>query len=391
MHDDATQSTGDGGNEASQLAHTIVTNRKRKRKAIVSHVCGTSTSHKKKPTSMKAIGNRRQSAMESLHIWESIMDSSPMFNPLERRVLRFLALRCMLPRPIDTLDRFPIKEFHFPTLERFWNVVVSAIKISDFEFKDYLRPKYAQSLRIQLEDMVAMASFELNFGKTAQTHAMVSTLHECATKLVQMVHAPIAIARRTVTTTVTRMEVVEAMIPLQHASDPMATEFDDLKAIASIPQKMDQPEPTHELLADKFLLSLVEKEKKDHVGNIRWKLSIALQWNTWATKRFKDPMTHTTLKRRYKYLQNRLQRVSIATPTRLSSPPLLPQPMVPPSSPPPIPLSPPSRPSSPPPIHSSTAPRPSSPHQYTPQRHQDHCLPHQDHHLCHHYHHLLDQ
>jgi len=217
VHDDATQSTGDGGNEASQLPHTIVTNRKRKRKAIVSHVCGTSTSHKKKPTSMNAIGNRRQSAMESLHIWESIMDSSPMFNPLERRVLRFLALRCMLPRPIDTLDRFPIKEFHFPTLERFWNVVVSAIKISDFEFKDYLRPKSAQSLRIQLEDMVAMASFELNFGKTAQTHGMVSTLHECATKLVQMVHAPIAIARRTVTTTVTRTEVVEAMIQLQHA------------------------------------------------------------------------------------------------------------------------------------------------------------------------------
>ena len=160
---------------------------------------------------MNVLGNCRISPLESLQIWDFIMGLSPMFNPLERRVLRFLALWCVLPEPIETLSEFPIKTFHFPIIDRLWHVVVSAIKVSDFEFKHYLRPKSLQSLKQQLEDMVMMTTFNLNFGSTSQSRTMMSTLQNSANKLSQMIQTSILHAWKIVTTIVTRMEVVDCI------------------------------------------------------------------------------------------------------------------------------------------------------------------------------------
>lgn len=76
--------------------------------------------------------------------------------------------------------------------------------------------------------MVEMTNFNVNFGLTAQSRTMVSILQECENKLVQMMHDPVVVERRTITTTITRTEVVEAMISLQHAPNPMAAKFDDI-------------------------------------------------------------------------------------------------------------------------------------------------------------------
>ena len=112
-------------NPTTVLPHPIVTSKKRKRKGPLSHVRSTGTTHKKKSSSLNALGNRRISPLESLNIWDSVMGLSPMFNPLERRVLRYLALHCTASEPIETLSQFWINTFHFATVDRLWHVFVS--------------------------------------------------------------------------------------------------------------------------------------------------------------------------------------------------------------------------------------------------------------------------
>ena len=107
--------------------------------------------------SSNIIGNHRFSAIQSLEIWENVMALSPRINPLECRIIRYLAMHCLTPEPLVSLADFPITGFHFPVLDRLWHVVVAAIKRSDWEFKNYLRPKDSQSLKRQLQDMVSKA------------------------------------------------------------------------------------------------------------------------------------------------------------------------------------------------------------------------------------------
>jgi len=236
------------------------------------------------------------------------MGLSPMFNPLERRVLRYFALHCVLEEPIETLSQFPIKTFHFPVLERLWHVVVSALKINNFGFKDYIRPKSLQGLKQQLEDMVAMTTFHLNFGPTSQSRSMVTTLHNSASKLAQMIQPPVLHARKTVTTTITRTEVIEAEIPMQYVPDALTTTFDDVMAAPSMTQEEDDLQVEHQPSSDDFLLSLVQEEQRNHVGRVRWKTSITPQWNSWSSEHLKiDPMTSQQVKNRYYYLQNKVQ------------------------------------------------------------------------------------
>ena len=307
-------SRGDGGGDATVLPHDIASNRKRKQKGPVSHVRSGLTSHKKKAVSMNALGNQRQSALESLQIWDSVMGLSPLFNPLERRVLRFLALHCVeLPQKIETLAQFPIKDFHFPTLDRLWGVFIAAIKISDFKFKHYLRPKSLQSLKQQLEDMVVMAKFHLNFSSKSQSRSMVTTLQNSAEKLTEMSQAFIR-ARKTVTTTLTRTELVEVEIPLPHTADATTTRVENemvRSPMMTSPQEASGEVPLqkpHEPSEEEFLFSIVEKEQQDNAGKVRWKKSILPQWNSWcAERKLAYNMKAKQLKNRYQYIQRKAQ------------------------------------------------------------------------------------
>lgn len=89
-----------------------------------------------------------------------------------------------------------------------------------------------------------MTNFTLNFGTTMQSPTMVYNFQECAKKLVLMVQDLVIVARRTVTSAFTRTEVVQGIILLQPPPNSMAIEFDDMTAIPSIPQEIDQSEST---------------------------------------------------------------------------------------------------------------------------------------------------
>lgn len=223
------------------------------------------------------------------------MGLSPLFNPLERRVLRFLALHCVeLPQKIETLAQFPIKDFHFPTLDRLWGVFIAAIKISNFQFKHYLRPKSLQSLKHQLEDMVVMANYHLSFGSKSQSRSMVTALQNSAEKLAEMSQASVICARQTVTTTLTRTEVLEVEIPFVHTADPTTTQAEN--EIVRSPMMTSPQEASDEVPLQKphgpsdkeFLLSIVEKEQQKNDGKIAWKKSILPQWSSWCAEQKQD-------------------------------------------------------------------------------------------------------
>ena len=153
-----------------------------------------------------------------------------------------------------------------------------------------------------------MTTFHLNFGPTSQSRSMVTTLHNSASKLAQMIQPPVLHARKTVTTTITRTEVIEAEIPMQYVPDAFTTTFDDVMAAPSMTQEEDDLQVEHQPSSDDFLLSLVQEEQRNHVGRVRWKTSITPQWNSWSSEHLKiDPMTSQQVKNRYYYLQNKVQ------------------------------------------------------------------------------------
>jgi hypothetical protein len=138
--------------------------------------------------------------------------------------------------------------------------------------------------------------------------------------------------------------VVEGEISMQYTLDPTVVEVDNVVATSPLIEAPRQfsfkPSPSDEKLANKFFLSIVEKEKKDNAGRVHWKKSIIPQWNSWWTERnMTNPMTYKQLKNRHQFLQKKLQAqilAQISTDTALIEEPP-PSPIA--RSPPPIPTS----------------------------------------------------
>jgi len=91
------------------------------------HVHGSASSHKKRLGSLNTLGNHRFSTFDSLALWDSVMGISPMFNPLEQRVLQFIAMHCFTKEPLSNLKDFPLQGFNYNSIFRVWDVCISAI------------------------------------------------------------------------------------------------------------------------------------------------------------------------------------------------------------------------------------------------------------------------
>ncbi|KAK8918777.1 hypothetical protein KSP39_PZI021934 [Platanthera zijinensis] len=166
----------ESGIKVSNALHSIQSNRKRRKPGPTSHECSSSSSHNKKPRSLNALGNERQSALQGLNLWEVVMSTSPMINPLERCLLRTIALIFFLPDELHDLKDFSIESLHLPQLYRIWSVLILVFYNTNFAFKRFIRPKLEQVLKQHLEDMVSQARFRLPIQRATAKRIIITAL-----------------------------------------------------------------------------------------------------------------------------------------------------------------------------------------------------------------------
>lgn len=297
---------GDAGenkdNSPAQL-HSIQTNRKRNRPGPTSHA--GSKKHKKKVGSIVATGNFRFSPIRSMNLWDQFMDSSPLFNPLERRVLRYLALRVLNEEAyncdhekIPTIQQVNIGAVHWPLLDRAWAVFIASIRLSQFEFKHWLRPKAPSVLKQQLSEMVDMSRFQEHFNKRTPVRSMITSLGSARNILNNLTH--IRTTRSVVTTTTVEVrDTVDIQIQSTH---PAANQLITQDSIDR-PEEVDldrMSELNSQDAQDDFLNHLVASQKATG-KRLRWKRTIAPEFNA----RFpNNQKTHKQLKNRLDYLRS---------------------------------------------------------------------------------------
>ncbi|KAK8943037.1 hypothetical protein KSP39_PZI009342 [Platanthera zijinensis] len=300
----------ESGIKFSNTPHSIQSNRKRRKPGPTSHECSSSSSHHKKSRSLNASGNERQSALQGLNLWEAVMSTSPMINPLERRLLRTIAIKFLLPDELQDLKDFPIESLHLPQLHRIWSVLVSALRTTNFAFKRFIRPKSEQVLKQHLEDMVAQARFRLPIQRAAPKRSIIAALNQAASVIAHLrsPHADsfnIVQLEETVTTTTTR--IVTLATDANHSSrQPRASDL------------QSAPEQLIEGSSDNIIDRLVQQEIDDgHAGNIHWTKVIAPAYARIASRR--DDlleMTHKEIQNRWEYLTRLKKRAPSTTSAR---------------------------------------------------------------------------
>jgi hypothetical protein len=136
------------------IAAEEIISRKRLRPAKA-HTTSMSTFHKKRTATLNSLGTRIR-PLDALGLWSSGV-------PL-----------------LDTFAGFLLavsdSVFHHATLVRLWHVVVSALQSSEFHFKRWVRPKSSQVLKRQLEDMIALEKFSIEFKPATQCRSMATAL-----------------------------------------------------------------------------------------------------------------------------------------------------------------------------------------------------------------------
>jgi len=280
-------------------AHSIVSNRKRHKQSFgpTSHTRSTAVTHKKRQQSLNTLGNERQSVLEGLQIWDSVMDQSPMMNPLERRLLRIICMKCMLPESINDLRHFPIENYHLPQLSRLWQVIVSSLRQSNFEFKSYIRPKQSQVLKKQLENMVSMARISIPVIRNAPVRSIISTLKNAVVQLPpENVSPPRILFRQHTVVTETR---TTTSIDIQPPLDPVF--YDDFTADENANNNIYPPENIES--QDDIIIRIVQLEVSN-IGRyrIRWTSHVEPAYASVVLSRADlAPMTAIQLKNRYYY------------------------------------------------------------------------------------------
>ena len=271
----------------------------------------------KKQVSLNVMGNERQSALQGLNIWNSVMDDSPMINPLERRLLRTVAMTMLVQDPIADIGDFPIEILHVPLLGRLWSVIVSSLRNSHFEFKHFIRPKTDQILKQHLEDMVAMARMSVPFQRTAPSRSIISTLRNAAAEIAPSLLGCVRVQTETVqTTTTTTVE----LLPLSNNQNIAqssrvellndASENDEIVRQPASGQVSNQfLEPlsavqisaaaAHEKTTEDFICDLVKGELAQGV-RVRWSHHVAPAYNRVAAECNWPAMSVEDIKRRWK-------------------------------------------------------------------------------------------
>lgn len=187
---------------------------------------------------------------------------------------------------------------------------MAAIKRSDWEFKNYLRPKDSQSLKRQLQDMVSTAKFSMHFGPKIQTRSMISSLKSAATSMAAEASSTMEVQlRRTTHTTVTTTTVEEA-----HASIMIGNRLETISpnrpSQVAVPQlechgaEYDVNHAVQQVLTtpdDAIVFELVVQELKVR-QRIRWKKYVASEFNRIRGLAGDNKIAFKTLKRRWKYL-----------------------------------------------------------------------------------------
>ena len=229
------------------------------------------------------------------------MDQSPMYNPLERRVLRFLLIHCIASS--GTFPDIDLKEFPWPTLDRLWNVFISSIRHSQFEFRSYLRPKSSASLKKQVQDMVAMAQFQMQFHSRTQTRSMINAFDGAVNSLQQAAAAvnsttshgaaavnptishggaSVTVRRRIMTASHTTVTLVDEEVSVDqcisiHIIELSLTQVTESNNVDSSPYVGLSP--------DEILCRMVNREKERR-RRIRWKELISVEWIRVAMKEY---------------------------------------------------------------------------------------------------------
>ncbi|KAK8935042.1 hypothetical protein KSP39_PZI013968 [Platanthera zijinensis] len=300
----------ESGVKFSNTPHSIQSNRKRRKPGPTSHECSSSSSHHKKSRSLNASGNERQSPLQGLNLWEAVMSTSPMINPLERRLLRTIAIKFLLSDEVQDLKDFPIESLHLPQLHRIWSVLVSALRTTNFAFKRFIRPKSEQVLKQHLEDMVAQARFRLPIQRAAPKRSIITALSQAASVIAPLRSSHVASfnivqLEETVTTTTTRI-VTLATSANQSSSQPHASDL------------QSTPEQFIEGSSDNIIDRLVQQEiDVGHAGNIHWTKVIAPAYARIAFRRDDlVEMTHKEIQNRWEYLARLKKRASSTTSAR---------------------------------------------------------------------------
>jgi hypothetical protein len=227
-------------------------------------------------------------------------------NPLERRVIRYLALHCLTPNPIGYLADVG---FHFPLLDRLWHVFVAAVHQSEFPFKHYLRAKPSQILKSQLEDMVQLSKLNMHFNPASQGRSMATALVQAAHLLDQGPQIGDSTPMRRSSTTTTKPLVEEQAEPACHSATGPDVHFPaPSENLASIMEINEEPAGISETAGDQLqdvrrthdevLMDLVSAEFASHT-RIRLKVMITPEFNRIFNLEGNQRKSHQSLKRRF--------------------------------------------------------------------------------------------
>lgn len=150
--------------------------RRKRNRSHIPKMHQTGSHHHKRQGVIAQLGSRRFGPAATMDLWEEVFSSmGEAFNPIERRLLRFIAMK-IEGENVSHMKEIDIRQCPWGLLHRVWSVLVGCLRNSEMEFAKYVKIKSLGVLKKELQWMHAMDTYSWNLEDKTRTKTIMNKL-----------------------------------------------------------------------------------------------------------------------------------------------------------------------------------------------------------------------